>query len=162
MVDKLPKWQRVAIVAHAYNLFREMDCVGLKEGASAEEAKQAPANQGLTQKLEIPQSWAEANTSEAEFKYVHSSQSDKIITMKVTEIEGGKVKVSFTLAVRNPGVMSSAPQTNQVLLEATEAEFATAKFDNLDAWFPDSQIGKHYKEHLDRYIIKAAPSSGIF
>ena len=50
---------------HAYNLFREMDCVGMKEGASAEEAKSS--GQGLTQKLVIPASWIDANTVEAEF-----------------------------------------------------------------------------------------------
>lgn len=43
-----------------------MDCVGMKEGASAEEAKQA-SGQGLTQKLEIPATWIDANTVEAEF-----------------------------------------------------------------------------------------------
>jgi len=43
-----------------------------------------------------------------------------------------------------------------------EAEFATNKFDNIDAWFLESLIGKKYKDHLDRYIIKAVPSSGIF
>ena len=61
------------------------------------------------QKLEIPETWIDANTAEAEFSYVHSSCADKIIKMKVSEIEGGKIKVAFTLAVRNPGVMSSAP-----------------------------------------------------
>ena len=65
LVDKLSKSQRCAIVVHAYNLFREMDCVGMKEGASAEEAKSS--GQGLTQKLVIPASWIDANTVEAEF-----------------------------------------------------------------------------------------------
>ena len=34
MIQQLSKWQKFSIAIHAYNLFTEMDCVGMKEGAS--------------------------------------------------------------------------------------------------------------------------------
>ena len=39
MIQQLSKWQKFSIAIHAYNLFTEMDCVGMKEGASQEEVK---------------------------------------------------------------------------------------------------------------------------
>ena len=82
--------------------------------------------------------------------------------MKITEKEGGKIDVSFRLAIRSPGIMSPADEINNILLEVGSAEFEDAKFDNLDSWLLENELFKQYIEHLDKRITKTAPRPGIF
>ena len=112
--------------------------------------------------MQIQPSWLEANNVEIEFKYVHGSQADKDITMKVVQKDGNKINVSFKLEVREPDLMTPQPEQNNVVLQMDESEFEEEKFNDLDSWFQATALFKAYKEHIEKKIIKTAPPVGLF
>ena len=109
---------KYAITIHAYNLFKEFDCVGIK---SQEEQK--VNSRDLTQKLQLPAGWRQANSHTVEFTYVHAQQQNKFIKMSIVLQDQTTINVTFRISERNPGIMAQADEVINIMLKIDENEF---------------------------------------